>query len=184
MVDVGAGATYSTPTDALLSPVFLDAVRWVIDEIEGGSKVIKDQGGLTRYGISQRAYPGLDIAQLTREEAEKLYLRDYWRPIRGNALPPAVALVLFDASVNHGPRQAVKLLQAALRVTQDGVMGPETVGAAKTYYPRSELLVRFLYARDMFYELIGQRPEHAASLYGWKCRLWRLALQAGLWKAL
>lgn len=159
-------------------------MRWVIDTAEGGGKLVTDQGGVTRWGISQNAYPGLDIVHLTRAEAEKLYLRDYWRPIRGNALPPAVALVLFDASVNHGPRQAVKLLQAALRVTQDGVMGPETVGAAKTYYPRSELLVRFLYARDMFYELIGQRPEHAASLYGWKCRLWRLALQAGLWKAL
>lgn len=183
-MDGAAGATYSTPTDVLLSPVFLDAVRWVIDELEGGSKVITDQGGLTRYGISQRAYPGLDIASLTRAEAEKLYLRDYWRPIRGNALPPAIALVLFDAAVNHGARQAIKLLQAALKVQQDGIMGPETVGAAKTFYPRSELLVRFLYARNMFYELIGQRPEHAASLYGWKCRLWRLALQAGLWKAL
>lgn len=180
-----AGATTSsTPTDALLSPVFVDAMRWVIDVAEGGSKVIKDQGGLTRWGISQRAYPGLDIANLSRAEAEKIYLRDYWRPIRGNALPPCVALVLFDASVNHGPRQAIKLLQAALRVTQDGIMGPETVGATKSYYPRSELVVRLLYARDMFYELLAQRPEHGPSLYGWKCRLWRLALEAGLWKAL
>mgnify|MGYP006935480410 CR=1 FL=1 len=182
-MDGSAGATYSTPTDALLSPVFLDAMRWIIDTAEGGGKLIKDQGGTTRWGISQNAYPGLDIAQLSREEAEKLYLRDYWKPIRGNALPPAIALLLFDASVNHGPRQAIKLLQAALKVKQDGIMGPETVGAAKTY-PRSELIVRFLYCRDMFYELIAQRPEHAASLYGWKLRLWRLALQAGLWKAL
>lgn len=159
-------------------------MRWVIDTAEGGGKLVTDQGGVTRWGISQNAYPGLDIVHLTRAEAEKLYLRDYWRPIRGNALPASIALVLFDAAVNHGPRQAIKLLQAALKVTQDGIMGPETVGACKSYYPRQELLVRLFYARDMFYELISQRPEHAASLYGWKCRLWRLALEAGLWKAL
>lgn len=178
-----AGATSATPTDALLSPVFVDAVRWVIDEAEGGAKIHSDQGGLTRWGVSQNAYPHIDIAKLTRVEAEQIYFRDYWKPIRGNALPPAVALVLFDAAVNHGPRQAIKILQAALKVTQDGIMGPETLSAAKTY-PRTDLLIRFFYARNLFYEVIGKRPENVGSLYGWKLRNWKLALQAGLWKAL
>lgn len=180
----GVGAVSDTPTDAVVSPAFADAVRWVVDVAEGGGRLVTDQGGLTRWGISQNAYPGLDIASLTREEAEKIYLRDYWRPIRGSALPSQIALVLFDGAVNHGPRQAIKLLQAALKIQQDGIMGPETVGSAKSYYPRQELLKRFLYARGMFYDMIGQRPENTGSVYGWKLRLWALALEAGRWRSL
>ena len=41
-----------------------------------------DPGGLTKYGISQRAYPSLDIASLTVEQAAVIYHQDYWLPMR------------------------------------------------------------------------------------------------------
>jgi len=179
-----AGAVAETPTDAVVSPAFSDAVRWVIDVAEGGAHLVTDQGGLTRWGISQRAYPDLDPSKLTRSEAEALYLRDYWRPIKGNALPPALALVLFDAAVNMGPVQAVKILQACLRVRQDGVMGPETVSAAKVFLPRAEAVALFLELRLRFYESLAQTPRHLPSLYGWRMRVMRLALEAGRWRGL
>ena len=56
-----AGSAIEAPSTA-----FGLAVRWVIDVAEGGAKLITDQGGPTKYGISQRAYPGEDIARLTR----------------------------------------------------------------------------------------------------------------------
>jgi len=179
----GAGAAIAdTPSGG---PVFADAVRWVIDVAEGGAHLVTDQGGLTRWGISQRAYPDLDPSKLTRAEAEALYLRDYWKPIKGNALPPALALVLFDAAVNLGPAQAVKILQACLRVRQDGVMGPETVSAAKVYLPRAEAVALFLELRLRFYESLAQKyAHHLSSLYGWRMRVMRLALEAGRWRGL
>ena len=179
-----AGATSATPTDALLSPVFLDAVRW-LNHAEGGGRRVTDTGGLTRFGISQRAFPDVDIDALTLTQAQGLYLEHYWKPIRGNALPPALALCLFDAAVNMGVSVAVRLLQTVLRnVTVDGVMGPETVAASKMYLPRTELVAQLLRLRCSWYrDLAAKSEKHAKYLYGWEMRVFRLALEAGLWRS-
>lgn len=174
-----AGPTIEAPSTA-----FGLAVRWVIDVAEGGAKLVTDQGGPTRYGISQRVYPGEDIEHLARARAEALYLRDYWEPIQGDALPGALALVVFDAAVNQGVVRAVRLLQGCLGVATDGIMGPETLAAARRA-PVSELVARYLVARLQAYAGLARAwPElHGASLYGWQCRVLRLALEAGTWRA-
>jgi len=183
LVDAGVGATYSTPTDAVLSPIFVDAFRWIL-HAEGG--LTSDTGGLTKYGVSQRSFPGVDIENLTLDDAQRIYLTHYWKPIRGNALPPAVALVLFDAAVNMGVGTAVRLLQTVLRnVTVDGVMGPETVAACKQSLPRVELVAQLMRLRASWYrDLAAKSAKHAKYLYGWEMRCWRLALEVGSWKAL
>lgn len=61
-----------------------------------------DPGGETKYGISKRSYPTLDIANLTLDDAKAIYKRDYWDPLNlDNELYP-IALLLFDAAVNQG----------------------------------------------------------------------------------
>jgi len=177
VVDAPAGPISETAN-------FQTAVRWVIDVAEGGSRLITDQGGVTKFGISQRAYPDLDIEHLTRAQAEALYRRDYWDVIQGDSLPPALAFVVFDAAVNMGPREAVRILQARLRVHEDGVMGPETISAARLFLPRVELVALFLELRLRFYEALAHDyPRHGGSLYGWRMRVLRLALEAGTWRA-
>lgn len=89
----------------------------------------RDPGGLTRYGISQRAHPSVDIRNLTREQAHVIYDRDYWRRIRGDDLGMAVGLMVFDMAVNQGVSAACKALQRALGVSPDGVLGPVTLKA-------------------------------------------------------
>ena len=75
-------------------------------EVEGGLvDHPNDPGGLTNWGISQRAYPDLDIRELTREEAIAIYHRDYWLPIP-DTLPDAMRWMLFDCAVNHGLKVA------------------------------------------------------------------------------
>ena len=101
-------------------------------QFEGGDTLTEDSrdpGGLTRYGISQRAHPSVDIRNLTREQAHQIYDRDYWRRVRGDDLPLPVALMVFDAAVNQGAVTAVKLLQRAVGVSPDGVLGPVTLKA-------------------------------------------------------
>ncbi|MBI2509461.1 MAG: hypothetical protein HYV99_05710 [Betaproteobacteria bacterium] len=90
----------------------------------------RDAGGRTRWGISQRSYPHIDVAALTRDAAIEIYRRDYWMPLRGDELPPALALVVFDCAVNMGRVRASKLLQETLGVGTDGVIGPQTLAAA------------------------------------------------------
>lgn len=74
---------------------------------EGGySNNPADPGGETNFGICKRSYPALDIRALTQEGAKAIYLRDYWGPLGCDALPAALALVMFDTGVNSGLRAA------------------------------------------------------------------------------
>lgn len=100
---------------------------------EGGAIITndaRDSGGLTRYGISQKAYPALDIANLTESQAREIYARDYWTACKCQELPPALALCVFDAAVNQGPVYARRTLQQVLRVPVDGKIGPVTLNKA------------------------------------------------------
>ena len=65
-----------------------------------------DPGGETKYGISKRAYPHEDIRALTRERAEFLYERDYWKPLGLDNYPQDAAVVLFNVAVNMGVGRA------------------------------------------------------------------------------
>ncbi len=70
-----------------------------------------DPGGETKFGISKRAYPKLNIASLTKEQAASIYLNDYW--IRGGCDKLAWPLnaVAFDTAVNCGIGAMTKMLQ-------------------------------------------------------------------------
>lgn len=108
------------------------AIDFVL-RMEGGEQAENDPndpGGLTRFGISQKAYPSLNISALTKEEAKNIYFRDYWKPCGGEDLPTSFAIATFDAAVNMGVTSAKRLLQIGLNVTVDGVIGPETITAA------------------------------------------------------
>lgn len=157
------------------------AVTFVIDRIEGGDKRVVDQGGVTRWGISKKAHPDVDIENLDRPGAERIYRDEYWDVVRASELPPALALLVFDASVNHGPELAAKLLQRVLNLHDDGVVGPKTIAAARTFSP-SELRARFNEIRLRWYEdLAAKYPRHRPSLYGWRLRMFRIADEAGRW---
>jgi lysozyme family protein len=108
-----------------------DAAIEIVLKHEGGlTRDSRDPGGLTNFGISQRAYPQRNIAELTREDAKAIYRQDYWQAVRADQLPPDLRLHLFDAAVNAGVRQAIQWLQRACAVKVDGIMGPETLRAA------------------------------------------------------
>jgi lysozyme family protein len=162
---------------------FADAVRWVI-KAEGGSKLVEDTGGLTKWGISSKAHPGVNIRDLTERQAIDLYFEKYWEPIKGNALPEALAFVVFDAAVNMGVPASVKMLQTALRIEADGVVGPQTISAARLFLPRSELIAQVLNLRLSQYAELGKKETYARYLYGWRMRTLRLAIEVGKWRGL
>lgn len=93
----------------------------------------KDRGGETNLGISKRAYPNEDIKSMTMDRAMFLYHRDYWDGICGEDLPPTVAKELFDAAVNCGVTAAIRMLQRAIGVSADGIMGPVTLATTQAY---------------------------------------------------
>lgn len=72
-----------------------------------------DPGGETKYGISKRSYPGLDIRGLTRDEAGDIYWTDYWLRAGCEGLEWPLSLVVFDTSVNMGVRRAEVFMKKA-----------------------------------------------------------------------
>jgi lysozyme family protein len=147
----------------------------ILAEEGGSSNHPDDPGGLTKYGISQRSYPTLDIAALTIDNAKEIYRRDYWQLIHCDQFPSGLDLILLDCAINQGPYTAIKLLQRALRIKEDGLVGPETLNAAEVAMP--DVLDAFIAERALRY------ANHAnASLAtfgrGWFRRLLRMHRQA------
>ena len=68
-------------------------------------------GKPTNFGINGAAYPGLDVASLTRSDATSIYKRDYWDKIGADSMQPAMARVAFDTAVTEGVTQALKLAE-------------------------------------------------------------------------
>lgn len=139
-----------------------------------GSGVLKG----TKFGISAAAYPGLDIAGITEATARSIYQRDYWERVQGDALPPPLALLVFDAAVNNGVGQAVCWLQIAAGTVMDGKIGPQTLAAvagcvaARGPIP---LCTEFLARRMMF---MASLPDWRVFGLGWARRLAELPFQA------
>ena len=72
-----------------------------------GGYVADDAGkGPSNYGINQTAHPGVDIKNLTRDQAIAIYKSDYWAPIGGDQLDAPLAIAAFDTAVNMGIERA------------------------------------------------------------------------------
>lgn len=90
-----------------------------------------DPGGLTKYGISQKYHPEVNVAELTVDAAKLIYRQDYWNRVRCSELPWGLALMAFDSAVNQGVHFSVHALQLAVGTVPDGIMGGATVRASQ-----------------------------------------------------
>lgn len=102
----------------------------------------RDPGGRTAYGVTQNTYnawrkkQGLatrDVFKITRSEIEAIYRNEYWNKVKGDDLPAGVDLAVFDFAVNSGVSRSAKYTQALVGVTQDGIIGPNTLKAVSAY---------------------------------------------------
>jgi lysozyme family protein len=166
----------TTPTEEkkdqpVAKPVsaFDEAVDFVLAEkIEGGYvNDPRDPGGETNFGISKRAFPRVNIKNLTREAAIALYKEHYWDAVGCAALPPVIGIALFDCAVNQGAGIAPKLLQRAASVTADGIIGPITIEAVKEA-DQDELLTDFLSWRLLRY---SNTVNKTTFMRGWSKRV-------------
>ncbi len=152
-----------------------------------------DRGGATNKGITQavydewrerKHYDKRSVREIEDGEVKQIYLEQYWRPSRCQALDYPMSLILFDSAVNHGVGRAVKILQDALKVTQDGVFGPKTMAAydyLEECHGTCHIAGSYLAAREEFYfRIVDSRPEQAKFLRGWMNRLSDLRKEAKL----
>jgi lysozyme family protein len=117
-----------------------ETLKW-----EGGySNDPHDPGGATMRGVIQVVYDGFrdsrglprrHVREIENTEVLLIYRNNYWNLVRGDELPPAVDLVVFDFGVNSGPTRAIKALQTVLGVAVDGHLGAATLAAVRRCEP-------------------------------------------------
>lgn len=136
-----------------------------------------DKGGPTKYGITQRSYPHLDIAALTKEQAADIYYRNWYLPLRCDQITDErVALKLLDIAINMGKVPALRLFQKALierghAIQATGRINDATVAAANKANPDKLLeAVRHRQA-DRYRAIIAADPSQAVFERGWLNRV-------------
>jgi lysozyme family protein len=157
----------------MYSEKFLKAFEYLMYHEGGYVNDRKDPGGETRYGISKRSYPHLDIKNLTRDQAKQIYFCDFWMKAKCEQIDDEnIATKFFDLAVHTGIPQAVKLIQRALRATgtqvvEDGIIGPITLAAINGADP-TDLLAALKSEAAGYYRLIANaNPSQQRFIEGW-----------------
>lgn len=135
----------------------------------GGKKGVGVFKG-TKYGISAKAYPTLDIKNLTLDDAKAIYKRDYWDKYGFDKITnSSLAFKAFDIAVNAGPGTSIKLLQNATGITQTGKLDNYTTESINKTDPIS-LYYRFLEKVEEYYKGRETFWKHGK---GWLARLYK-----------
>ena len=111
----------------------------------------------TKFGIAANTYPHLDIKNLTVEQAKAVYREDFWDVI-GKA-HESIKFQLFDAAVNHGRGNAIRILQRAVQVADDGAWGPRSQAALdgmQNLRGHNDVLLRFIGYRFKFWASLAK----------------------------
>jgi len=128
-----------------------------------------DPGGETKYGISKKAYPNVDIKNLSLEDAKAIYKKDYWDKTKTDSIPSQLRYIYFDMCINMGQRTAVKVLQNAANnknskdIEVDGFLGPNTFKAIEKVEHKRAQSYRVMY----YATLIKKKPALEKYWYGW-----------------
>lgn len=162
----------------------------IIVENEGGfSNHPDDPGGPTNMGITQKTLSAWrkcecgidDVKNLTRTEAEAIMEAQYAAPVRFNVLPDGLDYAVLDCSVNSGPARAAKILQSLVGVTEDGIIGEETLAALTAFLREdpsrdSEMIQLYCQARLAFCRSLKNWDTFGN---GWAARVDRVEHRAG-----
>jgi lysozyme family protein len=155
---------------------------------EGGfNNVSGDPGGATNFGVSLRWLRAQGLLEeleheegdvthdeiqaiklMTVAEAEAFYQRFWWDAYKyGTIIPQAVATKIFDMSVNLGAPRAHRMVQKALQLDQDGILGPKSMAELNTMSSLT-VIISLQNTQAQFYrDLVTANPARQKFLQGW-----------------
>lgn len=164
-----------------------DQVFGIVMPIEGALSMDKNDPGNftpagvlkgTKYGISARSFPDVDIANLTLDQAKALAKPRYWDVVRGDAIHPWLALLMFDSAYNEGDETSVRHLQIALGIAQSGKFDGPTLMAAELRIAKSGitgLLAEYTTQRNLSYT---RDKDFSLYAHSWFARTATVLIQA------
>lgn len=180
------GCQVTRLTAAPLAPMdnyqrFLKAFDEVIS-FEGSeyTDLPQDKGGPTKWGISQNSHPDLDIKNLTKQQAQVIYWRDYWNKLYLDLIyDDTLATELFEEGVNLGIYKVQEITQRALNfigedLKVDGKFGPVTLQAINRNVQRDfNTFMKALNGLQFmhYYNIIEKDPTQKIFARGWLRRI-------------
>jgi lysozyme family protein len=180
-------------SEQALTKAFAFAQRW-----EGGYvNHPNDHGGATNLGVTQRVYDQylLDngqsrqsVREVTKQEAQAIYVQGYWSQVKGNQLSPLTSISLVDFAYNSGPARAIHEMKRFLRengydipMTAEGrnvrneKLDSKTAEAVKAYvlqYGDEKLAQGINTERRQFVQnIVDRNPDQEVFLKGWNNRI-------------
>lgn len=138
----------------------------LIDHEKGYVNDPDDPGGETKFGISKRSYPMLNIKELTLDMAKAIYFKDFWSPL-GDEAHSSIKFEAFDFAVNSSIQTALRKLQQAIGVADDGHFGPLS-RKRLSEIPVSDVLFLYNAERIEFFTRLSTWPKHGK---GWARRV-------------
>ena len=145
-----------------------------------------DPGGTTRWGLSQRSYPNVDLTTLTLPEVTVIYNNDYWSRFHCDRFSNMfTATQLFLAVVNMNQKRACQLLQECAntylesKLTVDGAIGPNSYGSINSIAEENQASLVSDYSKAVsdYYKSLN-RPQDIA---GWLRRASWPNMDIGAW---
>ena len=135
-----------------------------------------DPRGAVKYGISQHAYPLVDIANLTLDEACAILERDFWNHYSlGLFVFQSIANKVMSMLINDNPYSAILNIQKAVNncggdLIEDGLLTVATI-TAMNLIPEI-LLLNTVKLVDVAYCMfqVKVNPAQSANLQAWLAR--------------
>ena len=145
-----------------------------------------DPGGETNLGVTKKAWADYlcrpiaagEMKALTKEMVKPFYKTEYWDKVQGDLLPKGVDYLAFDFAVNAGVVQCSKFIQRACGATDDGHIGPGTMGKLATMRPWDVIDSVCELKRRFYKDIVERKPEQKVFLAGWLHRVDQTQLSA------
>lgn len=164
--------------------LYSDPIGLILKHEGGYSNHAADKGGPTNFGVTQATYSRWlgreatidDVKNMTEEEAREIYESMYFTGPRIHTLPEPPQTLILDMSINHGPRNAIRMLQRTINLAEfgpcdvDGVMGPQTrrlaeraANAMGNYFQNAVVEERIKF----YHKIVENNPSQEVFLRGW-----------------
>jgi hydroxymethylpyrimidine pyrophosphatase-like HAD family hydrolase len=142
---------------------FLNAIDFIIDQLEGGGMLVKENRrkpngttywAFTKWGIDSDFHPGVNVIELTKEQAIEIYNTEYRQQSHFDELPFPLGMMMLDCYINMSRKICDKLYEA--------------------FHEKLFNLDTFMLARIFFYlEIVNDNSSKEEDLHGWlnRCRL-------------
>lgn len=149
-------------------------------------------GSGTMQGITQATYDSYRLSSQQAKKAVKsisdieiaaIYRDRYWLSNGCNLMPPKLALVVFDTSVNLGAAKVVQYFQELLSSKATG-MNAQMINDINYYlskHSEDDLLFAFIERRKQSYQAFAKKGNQKVFLQGWLNRLDHIKEELSTW---